>query len=153
MYTLPNRCGPLHPGSRGVGFYTAEAFLRAGAAKVFLTARKAEGVQGLDQAVAHLNSIRGNAEGWNGHAVGIAADVSKTCEIERLVAEIKKSTDKLDILVANAGATWGGPFEPTPDSSNVKVLDINVRSIFNLARLWALPTRISPTRVGLHNSS
>jgi NAD(P)-dependent dehydrogenase (short-subunit alcohol dehydrogenase family) len=51
------------------------------------------------------------------------------------VREIQKEDDKLDILVANAGATWGGPFEPTPDWSSQKVLDLNVRGIFNLARL------------------
>ena len=57
-------------------------------------------------------------------------------EIEKLVTQTRKLTDgKLDILVANAGATWGGPFEPTPDWSSQKVLDLNVRGVFNLVRL------------------
>ena len=67
--------------------------------------------------------------------MGIPANVGQTEDIERLVREIQKEDDKLDILVANAGATWGGPFEPTPDWSSQKVLDLNVRGIFNLARL------------------
>lgn len=118
-------------GSRGIGFHTATAFLRAGAKKVILTARKSEGPLGLDQAVDRLNSIPDIV----GHAVAIAADVSKLSDIERLIAEVQETDDKVDILIANAAATWGGPFEPTPDASTAKVLDLNVRSIFNLVRL------------------
>ena len=50
--------------------------------------------------------------------------------------KVQQTDDKLDILVCNAGATWGGPFEPTPDWSSKKVLDLNVRGVFNLARLY-----------------
>jgi NAD(P)-dependent dehydrogenase (short-subunit alcohol dehydrogenase family) len=114
-----------------LGFYTAEAFLLAGAKKVILTARRSDGEEGLDQAVQKLNAIAG----INGKAVSITANIADTEEIERVVTEIKMSDGHLDILVANAGATWGGPFELTPDSSNVKLLDLNVRSIFNLVRL------------------
>lgn len=67
--------------------------------------------------------------------MGIAANVAQNDEIEKLVGKIKELEPKLHILVANAGATWGGPFEPTPDSSNQKILDLNVRGVFNLARL------------------
>jgi len=71
-----------------------------------------------------------------GLAVGIAANVADTEDIERLVGKVLETDDKLDILVANAGATWGGPFDPTPDWSSKKVLDLNVRGVFNLARLY-----------------
>lgn len=71
----------------------------------------------------------------SGKAVGIAANVAETEQIQVLVDELKKTEDKIDILVANAGATWGGPFEPTPDWATKKVLDLNVRGIFNLVRL------------------
>lgn len=73
----------------------------------------------------------------SGLAIGIAANVADTEDIERLVGKVLETDDKLDILVANAGATWGGPFDPTPDWSSKKVLDLNVRGVFNLARLYA----------------
>lgn len=57
-------------------------------------------------------------------------------DIEKLVREVKKHETKVDIVVANAGATWGGPFEPTPDWSSQKVLDLNVRGVFNMVRLF-----------------
>jgi len=50
---------------------------------------------------------------------------------------LRTTEEQIDILVANAGATWGGPFEPTPDWATKKVLDLNVRGIFNLVRLQA----------------
>lgn len=123
------------PGSRGLGLHTATAFLRAGARKVIISARKAEGPQGINQAVVKLNAL----PGIKGTAVGIAANVAQTEDIARLVEEVKREepSGKLNILVANAGATWGGPFEPTPDWSSQKILDLNVRGVFNLARLFA----------------
>lgn len=111
--------------------HAATALLLAGAKKVIITARKREGEQGIDQAVEKLNKLP-----VSGIAVGIAANVAETEQIQALIDELNKSEDKIDILVANAGATWGGPFEPTPDWATKKVLDLNVRGIFNLVRLY-----------------
>lgn len=71
----------------------------------------------------------------SGKAVGIAANVADTEDIDRLVKKVQETDFKLDILVCNAGASWGGPFDPTPDWASKKVLDLNVRGVFNLARL------------------
>jgi NAD(P)-dependent dehydrogenase (short-subunit alcohol dehydrogenase family) len=54
----------------------------------------------------------------------------------RLVEHIKKTEGRLDILVANAGATWGSSFEDAPDHASVKILDLNVRGVFLLAQKW-----------------
>jgi NAD(P)-dependent dehydrogenase (short-subunit alcohol dehydrogenase family) len=68
--------------------------------------------------------------------VGIPADVGKREEVAKLVETVKQHTDHVDFLVANAGATWGGPFETTPDWSSAKILDLNVRGIFNMVQLF-----------------
>lgn len=120
-----------HIGSRGLGLHTATAFLLAGAKTVIISARKNGGAEGIDQAVERLNKI----PNVNGKAIGLAANVADTEDIEKLVKKVEESEKQLDILVCNAGATWGGPFEPTPDWSSKKVLDLNVRGVFNLARL------------------
>ncbi|KAF2669326.1 NAD(P)-binding protein [Microthyrium microscopicum] len=132
MFRLDGKIALVTGGSRGLGLHTATAFLLAGAKKVFITARKLEGAEGINQAVEKLNKLAN----IKGTAVGIAANVAQTDQIEKLVAKVKETEDHLDILVCNAGATWGGPFEPTPDSSTIKVLDLNVRGVFNLARLF-----------------
>ncbi|PGH11414.1 hypothetical protein AJ79_04915 [Helicocarpus griseus UAMH5409] len=133
FFCLDGKVALVTGGSRGIGLHTATAFLLAGAKKVIITARKSGGEQGIDQAVERLNKL----PGISGHAVGIQANVANTEEIEKLASGVKKSDGKLDILVANAGATWGGPFEPTPDWSSQKILDLNVRGVFNLVRLFA----------------
>ncbi|KAF2737730.1 NAD(P)-binding protein [Polyplosphaeria fusca] len=132
MFSLEGKVALVTGGSRGLGLHAATAFLLAGAKLVIVSARKNEGPQGIDQAVDKLNKLN-----VPGKAVGIAANVADTDDIGRLVKEVEKHSSTLDILVCNAGATWGGPFEPTPDWSSKKVLDLNVRGVFNLARLFA----------------
>ncbi|EXJ85086.1 hypothetical protein A1O3_05761 [Capronia epimyces CBS 606.96] len=148
FFRLDGKAALVTGGSRGLGLHTATAFLRAGAKTVFITARKAEGAQGINQAVAKLNAL----PGIQGKAVGIAANVAEEKEIERLFGQIKGIESQLHILVANAGATWGGPFETTPDWANRKILDLNVRGIFNLVRIFlpllqAAGTAQDPARV------
>lgn len=118
-------------GSRGLGLYAAAGILKAGAKTVFLIARKTEGSQGLGAGVKYLNSL----PGVTGKIIPISADLSKTSEIERVLGVIRAQEAFISILIANAGATWGGPFETTPDASSAKVLDLNVLSVFNLIRL------------------
>ncbi|KAK5717028.1 hypothetical protein LTR17_016170 [Elasticomyces elasticus] len=118
--------------SRGLGLHAATAFLLSGAKTVFISARKAGGEEGIDQAVSRLNKL----PNIKGRAIGIPANVAQVDDIARLVSEVQKHESKLDILIANAGATWGGPFAPTPDWSSQKVLDLNVRGVFNLVRLF-----------------
>lgn len=52
------------------------------------------------------------------------------------MAEVKKQTPHVDILLANAGATWGEAFDTHPDSAFAKVMDLNVRGVFNTIRLF-----------------
>lgn len=91
-----------------------------------------EGPQGLLSALEALHTVVPDARD---RVSIIACDLSKFSEVQRLAKEIEAITSKVHILVANAGATWGGPLETTPDPSIGKVLDLNVRSIINLARL------------------
>ena len=108
------------------------SFLQAGASKVYITSQKAKA---CEEAVAALNALPNKRPG--AVAISVPADASKVSEIERLVAEVSKTTDHVDILFANAGATWGAPFDTTPDSSFGKVMDLNVKSVFYTAQKFA----------------
>jgi NAD(P)-dependent dehydrogenase (short-subunit alcohol dehydrogenase family) len=125
----------IRTGSRGIGLYMATAFLQAGCAKVIITARD---MNNLAAAVKELNAL----PSISGKAVAIAANVGHTDQIERFVKEVQAEIEKdagkgrgLDILVANAAASWGGPFESFEDWKSIKTLELNVRGVFNLCRL------------------
>lgn len=73
---------------------------QAGCSKIFITSRKA---QACEEACAALNALPNT----QCKAISVPADIAKPGEVERLVKEVEKHTDKVDILFANAGATWG----------------------------------------------
>jgi len=75
-----------------------------------------------------LNNLKQKAIG--ARAIPIPADLANVSEIERLVTELSAHTDHVDILFANAGASWGAPFEKQPEDAFSKVLNLNVKSIF-----------------------
>lgn len=102
--------------------HTPPSLLQSGCSKVFITSRKAKA---CEEAIAALNKL-----GCSGKAISVPADLSKTSEIERLVKEVEKHTDHVDILLANAGATWGAPFDEHPEEAFAKVMDLNVKSVF-----------------------
>lgn len=98
------------------------SLLQAGCSKVFISSRKAKA---CEEAIDALNKL-----GCKGKAYSVPADASKSSEIDKLVKEVGKQTDHVDILFANAGATWGAPFDETPEDAFSKVMDLNVKSVF-----------------------
>ena len=103
--------------------------MQSGCSKVYITSRKAKA---CEEAVRALNALPNKAPG--AQAYSVPADSSKIKDVERLAAEVAKTTDHVDILFANAGATWGSPFDKTSDDSFSKVMDLNVKSVFNTAQ-------------------
>lgn len=64
----------------------------------------------------------------------IPADLSTAAEVARFTAAVAASVDRVHILVANAGATWGAALEKHSDVAFQRVFDLNVKSVFNLIR-------------------
>lgn len=99
--------------------------MQAGCSKVYITSRKKEA---CDEAVAVLNALPNKRP--HAQAISVPADISRIEELDRLVAEISKTTDHVDILFANAGATWGEKFDTHPEKMFSRVMDLNVKSVF-----------------------
>jgi len=125
IFSLEGKVAVVTGGSRGLGLNVASGLLQAGCSKVYITSRKAKA---CEEAVAALNALPNKRPGAK--AISVPADSSKISEIERLAAEIGKTTDHVDILFANAGATWGAPFDTHPENAFSKVMDLNVKSVF-----------------------
>ncbi|KAE8162156.1 hypothetical protein BDV40DRAFT_265727 [Aspergillus tamarii] len=132
IFSLEGKVAVVTGGSRGLGLHAASGLLQAGCSKVYITSRKA---QACDEAVAALNALPNKRPG--AQAISVAADNSKISELDRLVEEVKKTTDHVDILFANAGATWGEKFDTHPEKMFSKVMDLNVKSVFYLVQKFA----------------
>ncbi|ANB15600.1 Sps19p [Sugiyamaella lignohabitans] len=133
LFSLEGKVALVTGGSRGLGLYISEGFLAAGASKVYISSRKAKA---CEEAVAELNRYA-ESNGLKGRAYSIPADLGIRKGVEHLAAEFAKLESKLDILVANAGASWGADFEKHPDSAIGKVLDLNLRGVFSSIQLFA----------------
>jgi len=125
IFSLEGKVAVVTGGSRGLGLHAASGLMQAGCSKIYITSRKA---QACTEAVDALNALPNKRPG--AVAIAIPADFAKISEIERFAAEVAKTTDHIDILFANAGATWGAPFESHPDNAFSKVMDLNVKSVF-----------------------
>lgn len=123
LFDLSGKTALVTGGSRGLGLQIAEALGEQGA-RIVLSARKQSE---LDEAVAHLQQ-RGV------EASAVAADLSKDASVGLLVGEALKRLGHIDILINNAGATWGAPAEDHPIEAWDKVMNLNIRSIFLLSQ-------------------
>ena len=112
---------------------TPPSLLQAGASKVFISSRKSSA---CDSACKTLNALPG-INPTTQRAISVPSDSATLEGIQHLVAEVSKQTPHVDILLANAGASWGEKFDTHPDSAFAKVMDLNVRGVFNLIREFA----------------
>jgi NAD(P)-dependent dehydrogenase (short-subunit alcohol dehydrogenase family) len=132
LFSLNGRIALVTGGSRGIGKMIAGGLLAQGAAKVYITARKA----GPCEATAKELTAE-----YGGECIALPIDISGAAGIDMLAGEIKKREPKLDILVNNAGAAWGAEFDEFPESGWDKVMDLNVKTPFFLTKALAAPLR------------
>ena len=138
LFSLRGKVALVTGGSRGIGEMIATGLIAAGA-KVYIAARKqAE----CEAALARL--------GPNAHA--ITADLGTQAGTRALAEAIAAREPKLHVLVNNAGANWGAPLREFPESGWDKVMDLNLKAVFDLTRflipqLEAAATPGDPARV------
>ena len=127
-------------GSRGIGEMIARGFVEAGAT-VFISSRKAEVCNEL---AAELSTA--------GSCTPLPADLSSEAGCQRLASELATRIDHLDVLVNNAGATWGAPMDEYDEKAFERVFALNVKGVFHLTKflrplLEAAGSSDSPARV------
>ena len=94
---LEGRVALVTGGTRGIGRAIVEVLLDDGAAVLFT---------GRD--TARVEAVVQELEGRPGKAVGLAAEMGRSEDVQRIVAEADKRFDRLDLLVNNAGITKDG---------------------------------------------
>jgi NAD(P)-dependent dehydrogenase (short-subunit alcohol dehydrogenase family) len=123
LLSLEGRKAIITGGSRGLGLQMAEALCEQGA-EVLLSARKADE---LDVAVAHLKGL-----GYK--ASFIAADQGSPDNVGKFAETALKQLGGCDILINNAGATWGAPAEDHPLDGWMKLVNLNLTAVFLLTQ-------------------
>ena len=142
LFSVAGKTVLVTGGSRGIGEMIAAGFLANGA-KVYISSRKADV---CDATAARL------AETYGGTCVSMPADLASADGAAGLAKALGEREDQLDVLVNNAGASWGAPLGEFPESGWDKVMDTNVKGVFFLTQsllplLEAAPPPTRPSRV------
>ena len=136
LFDLTGKVALITGGTKGLGLQMAEALGEQGA-KIFLNARNASEVE---EVVAQLNARGIEAD-------GMVCDLGKldTNPIPQLVDAAEARFGTIDILINNAGTSWGQPAAEHSYEGWQKVMGLNVDVCFLLAqevaRRFMIPRR------------
>ena len=123
LFDLSGRTAIVTGGSRGLGLEMAEGLAEAGA-RLMLCARREEW---LGPAVDGLR-----ARGFD--AAGTLCDVSNPSDVDDVVSKTMAAYGAIDILINNAGLSWGAAPETMPLEKWQKVLETNLTGAFLFAQ-------------------
>lgn len=140
LFNLNGKVAVVTGGSRGIGAMIAQGFVENGV-KTYITARKEQELRATEQALARL-----------GQCIAIPSDLSTVAGVTAFAAAICEQEDTVDILINNAGATWGAELDDFPESGWDRTMDLNVKSLFFLTQqllpqLRAAGSKEDPSRV------
>ncbi len=123
LFDLTGKTALITGGSRGLGLQIAHGYGSMGA-RLALTARKAD-----ELAAAQVEL------GAKGYDVFVApSDLSKPESIAPMVDAVLARFGRIDILMNNAGASWGAPAEEHSLDAWNKVLNTNLTGAFLVAQ-------------------
>ncbi|GIG91615.1 glucose 1-dehydrogenase [Plantactinospora endophytica] len=120
LFSVQDKAVLVTGGTRGIGLMIARGFVEAGA-QVIISSRKADVCAEVAEQLSEY-----------GRCVAIPADISSTAGAGRLAEQVLSRVPALDVLVNNAGATWGAPLEAYPESAFDKLWAVNVKAVFQL---------------------
>jgi len=115
MGELEGKIALVTGGTSGIGLATAKQFVNEGA-YVFITGRREA------ELAAAVKQIGRNV-------TGVPGDVSKLDDLDRLVAQIKREKDKLDIVFANAGVAKFAALGTITEEFYDSIFNINVKGL------------------------
>lgn len=110
-------------GSRGLGLQIAQAFGQAGA-KIVITARREQWLKDAESFLKEQGIV----------VDAVICDVADAPSVEQLVQQTLEKHNRIDVLVNNAGLTWGAPAEKMPLERWLQVIDANITGTFLMSQ-------------------
>ena len=122
---LKDKVAIITGGSRGIGFATAQAFLREGATVIIAASSQ----QSADKAAKELQNQFPDAK------IGaISPKLSDLQDVKTAFAKVRQEFGCVDILVNNAGVSESTPFTEYTEEEFDRVMDLNIKGVFNSTR-------------------
>jgi 3-oxoacyl-[acyl-carrier protein] reductase len=109
-------------GTRGIGYATAEALIKAGN-KVAITGTTPDGVATAERALSA-----------GGQVVGVACDVRDAASVQRAIETVVARFGGLDVIVNNAGVGVGVPIAEMPHDEWDRIIGTNLTGVFNCCK-------------------
>lgn len=128
LFDLSGKVGIVTGGGRGLGLEMAEGLVEAGA-KVAITGRRR---QWLDSAAEKLRALGGDV-------VTVEADVANPEGVAKTYETVLKRFGGVDLLVNNAGISWGAPSITFPLEKWRSVIDVNLTGVWMMSQAAAKP--------------
>ncbi len=122
---LKDKVAIITGGSRGIGLATAEKFLQEGATVILTASTQAS----ADKAVEQLRQKYPHAT-----VAGISPNLADLSSVRQSFREATQRYGCVDILVNNAGISERTPFMEYTEETYDKVMDLNVKGVFNATR-------------------
>jgi NAD(P)-dependent dehydrogenase (short-subunit alcohol dehydrogenase family) len=126
LFELKGKVALITGGSRGLGLQMAQGLGEMGA-RIAISARKS----------AELEEAKSQLAGHGIDALTVVNDLAKPDQVPALVEAVVSHYGSIDILINNAGTSWGAPAEQYPLDAWNKVMTLNATSVFMLSQAVA----------------
>jgi gluconate 5-dehydrogenase len=124
LFDLTGKKALVTGGGTGIGYTMAEALAEAGAS-IAICGRGRHG--DLEKAAIQLGEIAPEA-------IALKCDVSSELDILKLVKDLNERDFSVDVLINNAGVSWGHDSESMPLDRWNYVIDINLKGAFFMTK-------------------
>ena len=122
LFDLRGKYALVTGGTKGIGTMIARGLLQAGA-RVVISSRNAQNCTEAERLLSEFGDVQ-----------AIPADLSRHDECQRLADLVAGDSERLDVLVNNAGAMRREPLATFPDDAWDEVIDLNLKSPFWLVQ-------------------